>query len=118
MTNYIRATAEHSITEGKVAEFKQLASNIIDRVENTEPNTFSYEWFLCQDESKCYVVQIYKDSNAVLFHLRNIADLLGLFHENAPLTGLKIYGNPSVELRQALEPIGAQIFEYLNGVTR
>ena len=114
MTSYLRATAEHSIIEGKVDEFKQLACKIIERVEKTEPSTLSYEWFLSQDESKCYVVQIYKDSNAVLFHLSNIVDLLGPFHEIAPLTELKLFGNPSVKLRHVLEPIGAQIFESLN----
>jgi quinol monooxygenase YgiN len=118
MTNYIRANAEHSISEGKINEFRKLAAEIIDRVEATEPNTLSYEWFLSNDESKCYVVQIYKDSEAVMAHLGNIADLMGPFHEVAPLTGLMIFGSPSDELRQTLEPVGPKIFEHWNGVTR
>jgi quinol monooxygenase YgiN len=118
MTDYIRANAEHSISEGKINEFKKLADEIIDRVEATEPNTLSYEWFLSNDESKCYVVQIYKDSEAALAHLNNIADLMGPFHKVAPLTGLMIFGSPSGELRQALEPVGVKIFEHWKGVTR
>jgi quinol monooxygenase YgiN len=118
MTNNIRATAEHSISEGKINEFKKLAAEIIDRVEASEPNTLSYEWFISNDESKCYVVQIYKDSEAVMAHLENVADLMGPFHEVAPLTGLMIFGSPSNELRQALEPVGVRIFEHWNGVRR
>lgn len=118
MTNYIRGYAEHSISEGKINEFRKLAAEIIDRVETTEPNTLSYEWFLSNDESKCYVVQIYKDSQAVMAHLGNIADLMGPFHEVAPLTGLMLFGSPSDELRQTLEPVGVKIFEHWNGVTR
>jgi quinol monooxygenase YgiN len=118
MTNHIRATAEVSIPEGKINEFKKLAAEIIDRVEATEPNTLSYEYFLSNDESKCYVVQLYKDSKAVMAHLANIGDLAGPFHAVAPLTGLRIFGSPSDELRQALEPVGARIFEHWNGVTR
>ena len=65
MKHYIRAKAEHSIVKGRINEFKKLAAEIVDRVEATEPNTLSYEWFLSNDESKCYVVQIYKDSEAM-----------------------------------------------------
>jgi quinol monooxygenase YgiN len=118
MTNYIRATAEVSIPVGKINEFKKLAAEIIDKVETNEPNTLSYEYFLSDDESKCYVVQLYKDSEAVMAHLENIGDLAGPFHEVAPLTGLMIFGRPSDELREALEPVGAKIFEHWNGVTR
>ena len=118
MTNYIRANAEHSISEGKINEFRKLAAEIIDTVEANEPNTLSYEWFLSNDESKCYVVQLYKDSEAVMAHLGNIGDLMGPFHEVAPLTGLMIFGSPSNELRQALKPVGPKFFEHWNGVTR
>jgi quinol monooxygenase YgiN len=118
MTNYIRANAEHSISDGKINEFKKLAAEILERVEANEPNTICYEWYLSNDESKCYVVQIYKDSESVMAHLGNIVDLMGPFHEVAPLTGLMIYGSPSDELRQALEPVGPKIFEHWNGVTR
>ncbi len=117
-SNQIRAIAEVSIPKGKINEFRKLAAEIIDRVEANEPNTLSYEWFLSNDESKCFVVQIYKDSEAVKEHLGNIGDLNGPFHEVAPLTGLLIFGSPSDELRQTLEPVGAKIFEHWNGVTR
>jgi quinol monooxygenase YgiN len=118
MTDYIRATAEVSIPPGKINEFKVLAAEIIAKVQANEPGTFSYEYFLSSDESKCYVVQYYKDSEAVLAHLENIRDLAGPLHEVAPLTGLMIFGNPSGELRRALEPVRPQIFERWNGVTR
>jgi quinol monooxygenase YgiN len=118
MTNYIRAIAEVSIPEGKISEFKKLAAKIIDKVEATEPNTLSYEWFLSNDEGKCYVVQSYKDSEAVMAHLGNIGDLSGPLHEVAPLTGLMIFGSPSDELRQAIERVGPKIIEHWNGVTR
>jgi quinol monooxygenase YgiN len=118
MTDYIRATAEVSIPPGKINEFKVLSAEIIEKVQANEPGTFSYEYFLSNDESKCYVVQYYKNSEAVLAHLANISDLAGPLHEVAPFTGLMIFGSPSDELRRALEPVGPQIFERWNGVTR
>jgi quinol monooxygenase YgiN len=91
MTNYIRATAEISIPPEKINEFKVLSAKIIAKVQANEPDTFSYEYFLSNDESKCYVVQSYKNSEAVLAHLENIGDLAGPLHEVAPLTGLMIF---------------------------
>jgi quinol monooxygenase YgiN len=118
MTKTIRGTAEVAIPAGKIQQFKQLAAEIIARVAATEPGTLSYEYFFSPDESKAYVVQAYEDSEALLFHLQNIADLAGPFHQLAPLTGVTIFGNPSAALRQALEPVGAQIFEHWDGLTR
>jgi quinol monooxygenase YgiN len=118
MKKYIRAIAEVSIPEGKINEFKKLAAEIIDKVVANEPKTLSYEYFLSNDATKCYVVQLYKDSEAVMAHLGNIGDLAGPLHEVAPLNGLMIFGSPSDELRQALEPVGPKIFEHWNGVTR
>ena len=118
MTNTIRAVAEVSILAGKIGEFKKLAAQIMAKVEADEPNTISYDYFLSSDESQCCVVQSYKDSEAVLAHLSSIAGLAGPFHAVAPMTGLMIFGSPSAELRQALEPIGAKIFEHWHGVSR
>lgn len=54
----------------------------------------------------------------MLAHLANIGDLLGPFDEVAPLTRLMIFGSPSDELRQALEPVKPKILEHWIGVTR
>jgi quinol monooxygenase YgiN len=118
MTNYIRSNAELSIVEGKIDEFKKLAAEVIKKVEANEPNTLSYEWFLSADQSKCYVLELYKDSDAVMAHLGNIGELLGPLLEIAPLTSLMVYGSPSDEVRQALEPFGTKFFEHWNGLTR
>jgi hypothetical protein len=50
-------------------------------------------------------------------HLGNIGDQAGPLHDVAPLTGLMIFGSPSDELRQALEPVEPKIFEHWNGIT-
>ena len=54
----------------------------------------------------------------IMAHLGNVGDILGPLLELAPLTGLKVYGSPSNEVRQALGPFGAQYYEHFNGVTR
>jgi quinol monooxygenase YgiN len=118
MTSYLRTDAELSIKEGKLDEFKELANPIIEKVDANEPNTLTYEWYLSEDGSKCYIVETFKDSDAVMAHLGNVGDMFGPLFEVAPLTGFKIYGSPSDGVRQTLEPFGAQFFEHFNGVTR
>lgn len=118
MTDYIQANAELSISAGKIDEFKKLAAEMIKKVEANEPNIVSYDWFLSDDKSKCYVLERYKDSEAVLAHLGNIGEMMGPLLELAPITRLKLYGNPSDELRQAVEPFGPKVFEHWHGFTR
>lgn len=118
MTDHIRAIAEQSISEGKTGEVKKLVTEIIKRVEANEPNMLSYEFFLSDDESKLYALETYKDSEAVMAHLGNVGDLLGPLFEIAPLTELRVYGNPSDEVRQATESFGPKIFEHWNGFIR
>lgn len=118
MPNSILAIAEVSISAGKIHEFKKRAAEIIAKVDANEPGTFSYEYFLSDDESKGFVVQTYKDSEAVMAHLENIADLATPFHEIAPLSGLTIFGSLSDESSKALEPVNPRIYEHWNGVSR
>ena len=118
MTNYIRSVAEVSIVAGKLDEFKKIATEAIERVEANEPDTLSYEWFFNDDESKCYLLEWYKNSEAVLAHLENIGDLLGSLVEISSTNRLEIYGDPSEALRQTLEPFGAKIHTHWHGITR
>jgi quinol monooxygenase YgiN len=118
MTDYIRVNAKLSIKEGKLSEFKEKGNAAIEKVKANEPNMLSYEWYLSEDGSKCYIVEIYKNSDAIMAHMGNVGDLLGPFFELAPLTGLNIYGSPSDEVRQAFASFGAQYHEHFNGFTR
>ena len=118
MTEYLRIHAELSIPEGKIDEFKKMSNELVGMVEANEPNAFTYEWYISEDNSKCNVVETYKDSDAMMTHLGNVGEALGKLLEIAPLTGLMVYGSASAELRQALDPFGAQIFERWTGVSR
>jgi hypothetical protein len=118
MTDYLRADAELSIKEGMLEEFKVLANAVIEKVKANEPNTLSYELYLSKDGSQCHVAETYRDSDAVMAHLGNIGEILGSVLEVAPLTRFKLYGNPSDEVRQALEPLGTQFFDEFSGFAR
>jgi len=117
MTQDIRKVVEVAIDEGRLDEFKQVANEFIQRVELSEPDTVSYEWFLDVDGNKCYILEWYKDSPALLAHLDNIRDLYGDLLEVSKITRLEVFGNPSIEVRQAHLP-GTKFFDYWAGITR
>lgn len=117
MTNHIRKVVEISITEGQLEEFKNVARIFIDRVNASEPDTLSYEWFLNDDGSKCYVIEWYKDSEALMTHLANIGDLYEPLFEVSEITRIEVFGDPSPEVKQA-HMAGTKFMNYWAGVWR
>ena len=53
-----------------------------------------------------------------MIHLENVGHMFDTLFESATMTRAKIYGSPSAELQQALDPLGVQYFTHFNGVTR
>jgi quinol monooxygenase YgiN len=117
MTQDIRKVVELTINEGRLDEFKQVANEFIQRVESSEPDTVSYEWFLDADGNKCYILEWYKDSQALLAHLDNIRDLYEPLFKVSHLTRIEVFGNPSLKVRQAHLP-GTKFFDYWAGIRR
>lgn len=118
MKGNIGVKATHSVIAEKVDDFKQLASEMIDVVQTSEPGYLSYQWYLSEDERTCTIVGVLEDSEAVLNHLANIGEMIGPLSEVAPATGIELYGDLSDELRQAVAPFGATIAGHWNGFTR
>lgn len=118
MRGHIGVKATHSVVAGRVDDFKQLASEMIDVVETSEPGYLSYQWYLSEDERTCTIVGVLEDSEAVLNHLANISEMIGPLSELAPATGIELYGDLSDELREAVAPFGATIAGHWNGFTR
>jgi quinol monooxygenase YgiN len=112
IASHIRTDVELSIKEGKLDDFKALVNTKIKMTDANEPNALVYEWHISEDGSECHLLEIFKDSNAFMVHLGNASDMFGILWELAPLTGFKIYGSPSAELKQALDPVGIQYFAH------
>ena len=57
--NQIHVRAEFNIQKGKIDEFKKLIVNMSKMVENNEPNTIKYQFYLNGSETTCMVHEIY-----------------------------------------------------------
>jgi quinol monooxygenase YgiN len=115
--NQIRKVVEISINQGKLAKFKEVSSQFIERVKTSEPDTLAYEWYFNEDQSKCYVIEQYRDSDALLIHMANIRHLYEPIFEVSEITRIEVFGDPSPEVREAhLE--GTKYLNYWAGISR
>lgn len=74
-----------------------------------------YDWFYNDAKSVCVVRERYVDSDAALEHMANVGDLLGGLIELCTLS-LDVYGNPSEELKSALEGFDVTYFYFEQGL--
>ena len=118
MSSCIVTDFQHSIKEGRLEEFKAFVNTMIEVTDVNEPNTLVYEWYINEDGSECHLLETFKDSDAFMVHLGNVGHMFDALFESATMTRAKIYGSPSAELKQALDPLGVQYFSHFNGVTR
>ena len=118
MSSHIVTDFQLSIKEGKFDDFKAIVNTMVEVTDVNEPNTLVYEYHINEDGTECHLLETFKDSNAFMVHLGNVGHLFDTLFESATMTRAKIYGSPSAELQQALDPLGVQYFTHFNGVTR
>ena len=118
MSGYIVTDFQLLIGEGKLEYFKSIVNTMVEITELSEPNTLVYEYYINEDGTECHLLETFKDSDAFIVHLGNVGHLFDTLFESATMTRAKIYGSPSAELQQALDPLGVEYFTHLNGIKR
>ena len=118
MPSYIVTDFQLSIKEGKLDDFKAIVNTMVEITDVNEPNTLIYEYYINEDGTECHLLETFKDSDAFMVHLGNVGHLFDTLFQSATMTRAKIYGSPSAELQQALDPLGVEYFAYLNGIER
>jgi len=118
MSGYIVTDFQLFIKEGKLDDFKAIVNTMVEITNLNEPNTLVYEYHINEDDTECHLLETFKDSDAFMVHLGNVGHLFDTLFESATMTRAKIYGSPSAELHQALDPLGVEYFAHLNGIER
>jgi len=78
----------------------------------------NYEFFVSDDGTKFYAIELFRDSEAVLSHLERAKATIPRLLEVAEITRFEIYGNPSTALSEAMTSFGAKMFGYWAGFAR
>ena len=111
----IKAIATFKINKGKLGEFKEISAQMIAVVQEKDPGTLVYDWYLDEGNLECTVLETYADSDAVLAHISNVGELLGKLLEIGNLT-IDVYGNPNAELLKATEGLQPKIVPFYAGL--
>ena len=118
MSNTISWNLQMSVHDGRLDDARDLINEMVDATRK-EPGTQNYEWFLSEDGKSCHLNERYADSGAAMVHLGNFGtNFADRFLACFEPTSLSVYGNPSSEVRAALDGFGATYLGWLGGFNR
>jgi len=119
--NHLHFRAEFTIDERKIEDFKKLIQQMARTVQETEPDTITYQFYLNnKDNTKCIVYETYVNSDAAFTHINAIASktILPKIFEVAKINRFDAYGNPNEELQKVLTNFGSQVYNLFTGFSR
>lgn len=118
MPNTISWNLQLSVRDGKLDDARELMKEMVAATRE-EPGAKGYEWFLGDDGKSCHINERYADSTAVMIHHGNFgAKFAERFVECFEPIKLLVYGDPSAEVRAALDGFGASYLGWPGGFNR
>ena len=105
----LQTSVRLKIHEGKLEEFKKVATACMESVRTKDSGTLQYDWFLNADESECIVRERYRDSDSVLEHSANLGDTVGVLLETCDFSA-SIFGAPSEKLMSGLDGLDVRVY--------
>ncbi|HKJ68138.1 MAG TPA: antibiotic biosynthesis monooxygenase [bacterium] len=111
---------EMIIEDGKLDTFKELAGGLVEAVHETEPDTLVYDYHIREDGSKCFVNELYADTEAALTHMNGKAgEYIPQILEIADINTMILLSQvENQELRDGLKQFDAQFTEFYQGFSR
>jgi quinol monooxygenase YgiN len=119
MNENVILMSEFLIKSGELGNFKALVKEMVDAIQVNEPNTLIYEIFISEDGKSCQFMERYVDSAALMTHVGNFRKKFGeRFWAFLEPKEFKVFGNPSDELKEAVNGVGAMILVPIDGFAR
>jgi quinol monooxygenase YgiN len=88
--------------EGKLEEFKRLSAQAREIVRTKDTGTLEYDLYFNDDQSECMVIERFRDSEALIEHAANLADLSESILAIVSVVHGELLGEPNAELRAKL----------------
>lgn len=88
----------------KDIDISEFLDDIVKTVQETEPGTQLYEYYISDKRNKVSLIEIYKSDADAVIHMKNFlsAPHSGPFLENFEIESFKVLGNSSNELKKIL----------------
>ena len=110
---------ELAINPGRFEQLKTLIADMVETTQKNEGGTLNYEWAISDDQQVCHVYERYRDSAAVLTHLKSFgANFAERLLQVVTPTRLVVYGTPSAQAKAGLAGLGPVYMAPLGGFRR
>ena len=107
--NEIQGIARLKIRDGKLEEFKRIASQCMQVVRTKDTGTLQYESYFNEDQTERLVLERYRDSESLLKHHKNVGGLMDALLKTCTGSG-ELCGTATPELLKALEGSPVRLF--------
>jgi quinol monooxygenase YgiN len=88
--------------EGKLDAFERLSAEAMEIVRTRDPGTLQYDTYFNEDRSECVVIERFRDSEALIQHAANLAELSEAILAIVSVVHGELLGEPNAELRAKL----------------
>jgi quinol monooxygenase YgiN len=105
----IQSIARFNIHPGRLEDFKRLSAQCMQLTRQKDTGTLRYEIFFNEDQTECLVYEEFLDSQSAIQHFSNMGEVSGEIFKTGEVTG-EIWGNPSPELRKAVQGQPIRLF--------
>jgi quinol monooxygenase YgiN len=107
--NEIQGIARLKIHDGKLEEFKWVASQCMQVARMNDTGTLQYELYFSEDQTECLVLERYRDVQSLLQHQNNMGKLMDGLFKTCTGSGV-VCGKATPELIKALEGSPVRLF--------
>ena len=99
---------------------EEFLDGVVKSVNETEPGTMLYEYYLSEDKKKVSLIEIYKTDADAITHMKNFlaAPHSGPFLETFEIESFKVMGNSSNELKEILNDFTRDHRKLIRGFKR
>jgi hypothetical protein len=99
---------------------EEFLNGVVESVNENEPGTILYEYYLSEDKKKVSLIEIYKTDADAVIHMKNFlaAPHSGPFLETFEIESFKVMGNSSNELKEILNDFTKDHRKLIRGFKR
>ena len=99
---------------------EEFLDGVVKSVNESEPGTMLYEYYLSEDKKKVSLIEIYKTDADAVIHMKNFlaAPHSGPFLETFEIESFKVMGNSSNELKEILNDFTRDHRKLIRGFKR
>src|SRR5262245_18239163 len=109
---------ELEVRQGQMDAFRALTDKMVEATRG-ERGALIYERFICDDGRAVHVYERYADCAAAVAHLKAFRTMFGeRYAIMIDRWGFTVFGTPTPELKEILDPLGATYFARLDGFSR